>query len=101
MSTSRPNRPARPSAELVAAQRAGKLQWRRAMVHRPFKEKMRTGSRPTLDTGRLAPRGSLTDWQLPSADARFLDGHDDADRHILLDLWQHRLQYGIYVLDSR
>lgn len=68
MSTRQPGRPTRPSAELVAAQRAGKLQWRRAMVHRPFKEKIPL----LLDMQKrlhpvIARRRALAPWERPWA----------------------------------
>jgi hypothetical protein len=68
MSARRPDRPMRPSTELVAAQRAGKLQWRRAMVHRPFKEKILL----LLDMQKrlhpvIARRRALESWERPWA----------------------------------
>ena len=66
MTTPRGGEAARPSRELVAAQRAGKAAWRRAMVSRPFKEKIRT----LLEMQRrllpvIARRRALAAWERP------------------------------------
>lgn len=57
---------ARPSPELVATQRAGKVEWRREMTQRPFKEKIRA----LLEMQKrllpvIARRRALAPWERP------------------------------------
>lgn len=66
MTPSSADRPARPSLDLIAAQNAGKAEWRRKMVDRPFKEKVRT----LLALQRMlfpviARRRTLAPWERP------------------------------------
>ena len=61
-------RQARPSPELVSAQRAGKAQWRREMATRPFKVKIRTLLEMQAQLlPVIAQRRSLAPWERPWA----------------------------------
>jgi hypothetical protein len=68
MTTPRKNNAGRPSRDLVTAQRAGKTAWRRAIVNRSFKEKLRI----LLEMQQrllpvIARRRALAPWERPWA----------------------------------